>query len=95
MTYFVILFQQGENWKKEKKIWEQDLKQHKVYWGTYREEHNKVIGAGPFMDDTGGLIILEVENIEEATRLANADPAVIAKVFQPTIHPWQPLSKKF
>ena len=35
------------------------------------------------MDDTGGLIILEVENIEEATRLANADPAVIEKYFNP------------
>lgn len=95
MTYFVILFKQGENWKNGKRIWEQDLNQHQVYWSTYRKKYDKVIGAGPFTDDTGGLIIIEVESVEAATLLANEDPAVKGKLFDFSIHPWQPLSKKF
>lgn len=93
MNYFAILFTQGENWEKGKHIWEQDVEQHKIYWTQHRKE--KVIAGGPFMDDTGGLIIVEVESLEEAKELASYDPAVSNKIFHANVHPWRLVSKKF
>lgn len=93
MNYFAILFTQGENWEKGKHIWEQDLEEHKVYWTQHRK--GKVIAGGPFMDDTGGLIIVEVESLEEAKELASYDPAVSNKIFHANVHPWRLVSKKF
>ncbi|WP_242221050.1 YciI family protein [Bacillus cereus group sp. BfR-BA-01380] len=93
MNYFVILFTQGENWEQGKHIWEQDLEEHKVYWAQHRTE--KVVAGGPFIDDTGGMIILEVESLEEAKELASCDPAVSNNIFHANVHPWHPISKKF
>ncbi|SFI06588.1 MULTISPECIES: YciI family protein [unclassified Bacillus (in: firmicutes)] len=93
MNYFAILFTQGENWEKGKHIWEQDVEQHKIYWTQHRKE--KVIAGGPFMDDTGDLIIVEVESLEEAKELASYDPAVSNKIFHANVHPWRLVSKKF
>ncbi|MBO1583350.1 MULTISPECIES: YciI family protein [Bacillus] len=95
MNYFVILFTQGENWEQGKRIWEQDLEKHRDFWREYREKTDKVIGAGPFTDDAGGMIILEIESLDEATRIVNLDPAVIGKIFKTTVHPWHPLLKRF
>lgn len=94
MEFFVIYFTQGESWQEGKPIWEQDLDLHKEYWLKYRQE-GKVLAGGPFMDHSGGIVILEVKDVEEATDLASNDPAVVEKIFNAKIHPWQPLAKNF
>lgn len=95
MEYFVLLFTQGENWKQGKRVWEQDLGKHKDFWREYEEKTDKLIGGGSFTDDTGGMIVLKGENINEAIRLSNLDPAVIGNILNVTVHPWRPLLKKF
>ena len=47
------------------------------------------------MDHTGGLIILEVDNMAEAQDFADNDPAVIEKKFEAAIYPWEPLEGIF
>ncbi|MEZ7172697.1 YciI family protein [Sporosarcina sp. OR05] len=54
-----------------------------------------LVAGGPFMDHTGGLIILEVESLEDAKRFASNDPAVIEEKFEATIFPWEPLEGIF
>ena len=50
---------------------------YKDFWREYEDKTDNVIGAGPFIDDTGGMIVLTGESIDETVRLAHLDPAVI------------------
>ena len=91
---FVIHFTTGTGWKEGKPHWEQGLVPHREY---VREAlaQGILVAGGPFMDHTGGLIILEVENLEEAQRFADNDPAVIEEKFEAAIYPWEPLEGIF
>jgi len=50
----------------------------------------KLIIAGPFLDDTDirGIFIFDVNNLEEAKKLTESDPAVKAGVLSMELHPW-------
>ena len=50
--------------------------------------------AGPFMDHTGGLVIIEADTIEEVVQIADNDPAVLDGKFTYVVHPWEPLEGK-
>jgi uncharacterized protein len=56
---------------------------------------DRIVSAGPFMDYTGGLVIMNVESIEEAEEVAKNDPAVLEEKFEYVIHPWEPLEGLF
>jgi uncharacterized protein YciI len=94
MEYFVIYFTQGEEWIKGKPIGEQGLQQHLEYWLKYGEE-GKVLAGGPFMDSSGGIMVLEVKDVEEAKNLVSKDPAVTDKKLKPEIHQWRPVINNF
>ncbi|QSO46884.1 YciI family protein [Alicyclobacillus mengziensis] len=51
----------------------------------------KVFAAGPFPDGKGGLVIYDCESDEEATRLANADPAVTSGARTVEVRAWRTL----
>ena len=91
---FVIHFTTGKAWKEGKPHWEQGLVPHREY---VREALAKgiLVAGGPFMDHTGGLIILEVDGPEEAQHFADNDPAIIEEKFEATIYPWEPLEGIF
>ena len=66
----------------------------------YREAHltrlkewaecDKVILAGPLIDKTGSLIVVEADSIEEVQAFAKGDPYMIHGVFQEvTVHPFK------
>ncbi len=50
----------------------------------------KAAVAGPFMEDTDlrGILVFQVGSVEEAKKLAEQDPAVIAGRLKVEIHPW-------
>jgi len=58
------------------------------------EAEGKLLAAGPLSDETGsqwtgkGLIILRAENLEEARRLADADPMHSSGARTYTLLPW-------
>ncbi|WP_391203521.1 YciI family protein [Psychrobacillus sp. L4] len=91
---FVIHFTTGKSWIQGKPHWEQGLVPHRVY---VKEAVAKgiLIAGGPFMDHTGGLIILEVDSLEEAQDFADNDPAVLQEKFEAKIYPWEPLEGIF
>lgn len=91
---FVIYFTTGKGWLQGKPHWEQGLVPHRDY---VRKALAKgtLIAGGPFMDHTGGLIILEVDSLEEAQYFADNDPAVIAEKFEAKVYPWEPLEGIF
>lgn len=53
-------------------------------------EAGKIIAAGPFGDDGEwrGILIFDVETMEEAEEILKQDPAVIAGRLRYELHPW-------
>jgi uncharacterized protein YciI len=51
-------------------------------------DEGKVMMAGRFSEVLIGLIMLEVENRDEAEQIMSMDPAVSANVFHAELYPW-------
>lgn len=61
---------------------------HRQYLSKLKET-GKLWASGPFTDDSGALIIYEVDSEEEARRLIEQDPFYAAGVFQEIqLKPW-------
>ncbi len=64
------------------------------YRGTHLEyveglyKQGKVFAAGRFLDNSGGMIIVNVGNREEAEKIAMNDPYITNKIRDYTIKPW-------
>lgn len=46
------------------------------------EEKGRIVLAGPFLDKTGSLIVVDAASQEEAEKIANADPYVLNGIFE-------------
>ena len=67
---------------------EDRVSEHFEYLKKLNQE-GKVMMAGRFTDVLFGLVMLEVENREEAEQIMRMDPAVSSKVFHAEIYPWR------
>lgn len=54
-------------------------------------QENKVVMAGPFTDGKGGMVIYRADSLEEAKRLAEADPVVAQGARTLELREWSPL----
>ena len=52
---------------------------HARYW------EDKLIMGGPFVDFSGGFVTFEANSLDEATKIANADPFVKDKILSEKI----------
>ena len=82
-----IILLKGKNYDENKSIYEQDLLEHGYYMKRLLKE-GKLLLAGPFTDNTGGQIILKVEDEIEATEIMNQDPAVMKDIFSYEFKTW-------
>lgn len=88
---FLVIYRPGPGWLPGKPAAEQPLKEHGRYMlSLYEKGFLKF--AGPFGDDKGGAVVLEVAGAAEAQALVAEDPAVKSGVFLHEIHPWQLVS---
>ena len=88
---FLVIYRPGPGWLTGKPAAEQPLKEHGKYMlSLYEKGFLKF--AGPFGDDKGGALVLEVAGAAEAQALVAEDPAVKSGVFLQEIHPWQLVS---
>jgi uncharacterized protein YciI len=84
---FLVIYRPGPSWVQGKKLSEQPLKEHGQYMmSLYAKGSMKF--AGPFNDDAGGALVLEVTGEAEARAIVAEDPAVKSGVFLHEIHPW-------
>lgn len=84
---FAIFYTQGPAWVQGKSIYEQPAEDHDQ-WALNLFKAHKLLLAGPFSDDSGGLVVIEVSNEAEARELFASDPGLISGIFQATLHPW-------
>lgn len=82
---FVILGKDGPEGAKKRPLYRPAHLQRLEAWA----QQGKIILAGPLADQTGSLIVVEAQSLEEVRAFANEDPYTIHGVFQEiTIHPF-------
>jgi uncharacterized protein YciI len=86
-TYLVI-YRPGPAWLTGKSVMEQPLKEHGKYMLSLYTKGSMRI-AGPFTDDAGGAVLLEVFDEAAAKAIVTNDPAVKSGIFAYEMHPWK------
>ena len=82
---FVILGRDGPEGALKRPLYRPAHLQRLEAWA----QQGKVILAGPLTDQTGSLIVVEAESLEEAQAFAKGDPYTIHGIFKDvTIHPF-------
>jgi uncharacterized protein YciI len=85
---FLLVYRPGPAWLPGKPVTEQPLKEHGRYMlSLYAKGVLKF--AGPFTDDAGGAVVLEVDSEAQAREIVANDPAVVTRVFVHELHPWR------
>jgi uncharacterized protein YciI len=85
---WLVIYRPGPAWAPGKPITEQPPKEHGKYLLDLFSK-GKMKFAGPFMDNAGGAVVLEVASEAEAISLVKGDPAVQQNVFLYEVHPWR------
>jgi uncharacterized protein len=87
-TYFVLFYSPGPRWKPGVGFRDQPgIGGHGAYLDTLQARGLVVMG-GPFLDNSGGMLILSTATADEARGLGEADPAVKAGLMRVTVRPW-------
>jgi uncharacterized protein YciI len=90
-SQYVILVKRGANWIPGKGVSEQPLLKHGRYLKELMDKGTLVF-AGPFLDDSPGLIGLVVLNASsetEARQIAEHDPGVVERILASEVRPFQ------
>ncbi len=86
---YALIHRPGPAWQEGIGYREQPgIEQHIGYMRRLFDEGRAVLG-GPFLDDAGGLVLLESGATEEAMRLAHDDPSVREGLLSVEVHPWR------
>jgi uncharacterized protein YciI len=84
---FLVVYKPGPKWLTGKPLAEQPLREHGRYMlSLYSKGDLKI--AGPFTDDSGGAVVLNVADEAAAKSIVMNDPAVVTGVFVYELHPW-------
>ena len=86
-TYLVI-YRPGPAWLTGKSVMEQPLKEHGKYMLSLYIKGSMRL-AGPFTDNAGGGVLLEVSDEAEARAIVANDPAVKSGILVYEMHPWK------
>jgi uncharacterized protein YciI len=86
---FALIHRPGPAWAEGVGYREQPgIERHIGHMRRLFDEGSMVMG-GPFLDDAGGLVLLEVHGLDDATRLARDDPTVRDGLLSVEVHPWR------
>jgi uncharacterized protein YciI len=88
---YVLLYHWGPAWKADLPLAQQpNIQPHGAYMKKLFAD-GVTLAAGPFADNTGGLLIIHAKSLDDAKAIAAADPGVSSGLFQPEIHAWNPV----
>jgi len=90
---FLILYSHGPNWREGVILHNQpSIPEHAVYG---QQNQGFIMLAGPFADGSGGAVVIDVKDEQDAMNFVLNDPAVISKVFNYQIVEWSTVVSKF
>src|SRR5215468_4827148 len=85
---YLVFYRPGPAWLTGKSVMEQPLQEHGKYMlSLYMKGSMKL--AGPFADNAGGAVLLDVSDEAEAKAIVMKDPAVESGIFVYEMHPWK------
>ena len=85
---YLVVYRPGPSFRTGKPLKEQDLKEHAKYMLDLYAQ-GTLLSAGPFLDESGGAVILNAPDHAAATAITEKDPAVHAGVFIYQLYPWR------
>ena len=87
-VYHVVLYSPGVNWDERFSFHDQvGARDHLTYLETLARR-GVLAMAGPYLDDTGCMAVLQGLSPEQARLLAYADPAVRFGLLEAEVRPW-------
>ena len=87
---FLVIYRPGPHWPEGMPVSRLPLRDHGRYLlNLYKQGLMK--SAGPFTDDSGGAMVLEVADPAQAERIVESDPAVADGFFIYELRPWKPV----
>ena len=85
---FVMIYTPSPAWQAVKTVDELPFyREHSTYMRQVFATGHLLMG-GAFLDNQGGLGILDVEGEAQAREIVAHDPFVLARVIEPNLHPW-------
>ena len=90
-TAHVLIYRPGPAWLPGRSVFQQALQPHLHYMHQLLQSRVLRIG-GPFLDDSGGLVVVNLDTLQAARACADADPAVRDGIMQVDVHPWRVMS---
>lgn len=86
--FCLLIHTPGENWKKGVPFQEQlGVEEHVKYMRQQLADGFLLMG-GPFLDNTGGMMVCRTNDIEKARKVAEADPTVISGLLNVEVKQW-------
>jgi uncharacterized protein YciI len=86
---FVLIHRPGPAWLASTPYHEQPgVERHVEYMAGLFESRRMPLG-GPFLDDAGGMVLLEATDLKSAQGIADADPTVRDGLLTVEVHPWR------
>jgi uncharacterized protein YciI len=90
MMLFVLFHTPGPNWVDSLEFRRQPgIMDHVDYMATFMADGRLVMG-GPFLDNSGGMMVLKVTSMQEAETIAMNDPTVRSGLLKVNVKPWMP-----
>ena len=87
-TYFVLMHSPGPAWDHGKSFRDQPgVDAHVGYMSGFADKGQIVLG-GPFLDNSGGMMVFDVASLEAAQAIAAADPTVKSGLLTVVVKPW-------
>jgi uncharacterized protein YciI len=85
---FVVIYTLGPAWQTGKTVTEQPFFREHVRYMRQFFAARQVLMGGAFLDNQGGLGILDIASVAQAREIVEHDPFVLARVIEPHLHPW-------
>jgi len=92
MMHVAVVYSKGPNWSEEGPKGEH-ISRH-IAHQRKNFDAGKLIMGGPFLDEQGGMAILEVDSRDEAQQIVQNDPAVSGGFYVVALHPWRIAQKR-
>jgi uncharacterized protein YciI len=87
-TYFVLMHSPGPGWDKARSFRDQPgIGAHVAYMSGFADQKKLVMG-GPFLDDSGGMMVFDLPDLKAARAVATADPTVKSGLLKVRVKPW-------
>jgi uncharacterized protein len=84
---YVLAYSPGPQWEAGVEIWNQKLADHGEYMANLNSQ-GLIKLAGPFTDSSGGMAVLCVASLAEASQILSNDPAIRSGVFVGHVTEW-------